>query len=246
MIIEYHRPHNLNEALALLARKVPTTKPLAGGTIISHRCKESIAVVDLQTLGLKKISCSKKNVSIGAMVTLQEIVENPKIPQELRSIAQLETSRNLRNMGTLGGCIVTGNGRSMINAALLCLDAVVMTEPGDNKILYQDWLNRKKGAMQGNLITSIEIKPRLLKFVCIRKTPKDLPLISVFVTRIKKDALRIVIGGNCSAPFTINPVVNTEKELAKVYTQGNFKNVTKDYFCAVTPVLISRLKEEIK
>lgn len=246
MIIEYHRPHNLNEALALLARKVPTTKPLAGGTIISHRCKENIAVVDLQALGLKKISSNAKFVSIGAMVTLQEIVENPKIPQELCNIAQLETSRNLRNMGTLGGCIVTGDGRSMINAALLCLDAVVITEPGGNRILYQDWLDRKKGVMQGNLITSIEINPRPLKFTCIRKTPKDMPLISIFVSQTKKDTLRIVIGGNCSAPFTMNPLVNVEKELAKVYTQGNFKNVTKDYFCAVTPVMISRMKEEIK
>lgn len=245
MIIEYHRPQNLNDALTLLARKTPITKPLAGGTVLSQKHKEQYAVVDLQALELGKITSSAKKISIGTMATLQEIVENPKIPQELRDIVQLESSRNLRNMGTLGGCIVTGDGRSMVNAALLCLNAALIIEPGSKKILFQDWIHRKKEIMKGSLITTVAIDPMPLKFACIRKAPKDIPMLGVFMRKSRNDILRIVINGNCILPFLLSSNKKIPDELIKIHSEYRFKDISKEYFYGVIPVLIHRLKEEL-
>jgi len=53
MVTSYFRPHSLDEAIHLLSQ--PSTFPLGGGTLLSHRSDHSIVVVDLQALGLNKI-----------------------------------------------------------------------------------------------------------------------------------------------------------------------------------------------
>jgi CO/xanthine dehydrogenase FAD-binding subunit len=246
MIIEYHRPQKLAEALALLSRQTPKTKPLAGGTNIAHMRRRQFAVVDLQALGLDKIIQSGKVFSIGSMATLQQIVNETKIASELREIALLETSRNLRNMGTIGGSLVTADGRSMITAALLCLDTQLVIEPGCKKIPIQDWLNRKKNEYQGCLITSVEIPNRNFIFDCVRKTPKDLPLLSILISKFKKDELRIVIGGKCTQPFLVPDNHNLKKKLEDGYAKYQFKEISKEYFCQVSSLMIDRMKENLK
>ena len=52
MILEYHRPKTVKEALQLLNRSTPLTRPLAGGTVLNQPGQEAMAVVDLQSLGL--------------------------------------------------------------------------------------------------------------------------------------------------------------------------------------------------
>ena len=53
MIIAYHRPQTLDEALTLLSR--PNTFPLGGGTLLSHSKADSVEVIDLQALGLNSL-----------------------------------------------------------------------------------------------------------------------------------------------------------------------------------------------
>jgi CO/xanthine dehydrogenase FAD-binding subunit len=245
MIIEYHRPGSMADAIALLARKTPKTLPLAGGTDISHRRREQFAVVDLQGLGLNKISGNSKKITIGAMATIQQIVENPKIPEDMRRIAQLEAGKNLRNMGTLGGCIMTGDGRSMIIATLLCLDAILFIEPGSKKMIFRECLEQRK-RLKESVITTVELDNRPIKFACIRKTPKDLPLLSVFLTSLQNKELRVAIGGRCSIPSLLNPSDKFPQSLDKIYNQYEYKEISKEYFCTVVPILIERLKEELK
>ncbi len=40
MIIEYHRPETLEQALALLSRKNPPTLPLGGGSYLSRHTSD--------------------------------------------------------------------------------------------------------------------------------------------------------------------------------------------------------------
>ena len=50
MIIEYHRPQTLEDALARLARTEPVTLPLAGGSALNRPSAEAVAAGDLQSL----------------------------------------------------------------------------------------------------------------------------------------------------------------------------------------------------
>ena len=66
MIIEYQRPKNIREALALLARKQPTSYPMGGGTYLNRNLEEKYAVVDLQSLGLGSIVKQGNFIEVGA------------------------------------------------------------------------------------------------------------------------------------------------------------------------------------
>ena len=74
MIIEYHRPETLQDALALLARSEPVTLPLAGGTALDHSSAQQLVVVDLQALKLDAIRSRRNFLDLGAMVKLQSLM----------------------------------------------------------------------------------------------------------------------------------------------------------------------------
>jgi len=75
MIIEYHRPQTLEDALALLARTELITLPMAGGSALNRPSAEAMAAVDLQSLGLDTISKRANNIDLGAMLTLQALLD---------------------------------------------------------------------------------------------------------------------------------------------------------------------------
>src|SRR3990172_8837708 len=96
MITNYIRPQTLEEVIKLLSN--PNTRPLGGGTILSHQGDESIAVVDLQGIALNKIHKAGNNLEIGATVTLQALVENPYTINAFKTAINLTAPLNLRNM----------------------------------------------------------------------------------------------------------------------------------------------------
>ena len=83
MITAYHRPRSIAEALRLIERSSPVTLPLGGGSVLSHQRGEEIEVVDLQALGLNRISRSGNSLAIGATVTLQQLLESLDIPKAM-------------------------------------------------------------------------------------------------------------------------------------------------------------------
>lgn len=123
MITAYHRPQSLDEALALITRRTPSTLPLGGGTLLSHGWAEFVEVVDLQALGLNRIRRIGNALEIGATASLQSLVEEREIPAAMHTALKLEAPLNLRNSATAAGTIVTGDGRSTFTCALLALDA---------------------------------------------------------------------------------------------------------------------------
>lgn len=246
MIIEYHRPQKLAEALTLLARKSPKTKVLAGGTEISHLSSEKFAVVDLQSLGLNKITKTDQKIGIGATVTLQQLVDEKAVPLKIREAAQLEYSQNLRNMGTVGGDLVTADARSMLLASFLCLDARLIFEPGNRKLSIEEWLDSRKGIQPGSLITKIEFDDKPFTFTAVRKSPKDSPIVSIFGCVQKNGKLRIAVGGNGKYPFLLDESSDIKKGLLAGYTKYSFNNVNLEYFHYVVPELIIRVKEVLK
>jgi CO/xanthine dehydrogenase FAD-binding subunit len=209
MITLYHRPATLEEALTLLAR--PNTRPLGGGTVLSHPGDESFAVVDLQALGLNKIHKSGDHLEIGATVTLQTLLESPHTPAALKAAIKLETPLNLRNMGTVAGTLVTCDGRSPFAAVMLALDAKITVVSAESSVVsLGDFLPLRVGAdnipagggvRQGSLITLLKI-PLLTKlaFETVARTLDDKPIICAALAQWPSGRTRLVIGGWGSSP----------------------------------------------
>jgi CO/xanthine dehydrogenase FAD-binding subunit len=157
MISEYHRPAKIEEVLALLSRKTPKTVPLGGGTSISQsRQKEDLAVVDLQSLGMREIEVSDGKLNIGANVTLQQFIANNQVSTAFRTAAQMECNYNLRQMATIGGTIASFSGRSAFHALLLATEAEIELEPRKNILRYSEFIKPEKHAEPG-FISSISI-----------------------------------------------------------------------------------------
>ena len=200
MITEYHRPQTLEEALKLLS--APNTRPLGGGTVLTHPGDESFAVVDLQALSLDKVHKSGNHLEIGATVTLQTLLESAHSPAALKTAIELEAPLNLRTMGTLAGALVTCDGRSPFAVVMLALDARLTVE-GEQSIVYGlgDLLPVRQDFLKGKLITKIEIPLQTkLSFETVARSPADKPIVCTALAQWPSSRTRLVIGGWGIAP----------------------------------------------
>lgn len=197
MIIEYHRPHTMEEALSLLGRSAPPTVPLGGGTSLSRYRKQSIAVVDIQALPLHATRVEGQNLKIGAGVKLQALLEDPQSPAVLADVIRAEASHNLRQMATAGGTLVSGGGHSPFAAVCLALDAQLTWEPGGKEISLGDWLATKKADLPfGALMTQITLPLNArAAYHAVGRSPADVALVMASAARWPSGRTRIVIGG---------------------------------------------------
>ncbi len=201
MIIQYHRPRTLEEALALLSH--PDTRPLGGGTVLTQKSKESFSVVDLQALGLDKLHESGNELEIGAATHLQTLLESPLVTKALQAAIRLETPLNLRNMGTVAGTLMTCDGHSPFCVVMLALDTKcwLMTLNETLTISLGDLLLLRNEFLRGKLITKIQIPLNVkLAFETIARTPADKPIVCVALAQWPSRRTRLAIGGWGQAP----------------------------------------------
>ncbi len=132
-LVEYHWVEHIDDALLLLGRLDMKTVPLAGGTHLLGLHDDSIeAVIDLRDLGLAYISEDNRGIHIGAMTTLQQLVDDPLLKEFAagllaRAALVSSSSRLVRNCATLGGTLATGiASQADLLTALVALDAEVI------------------------------------------------------------------------------------------------------------------------
>jgi CO/xanthine dehydrogenase FAD-binding subunit len=204
MIIEYHRPDSIEEALKLLARKRPVTVPLGGGTVLNAPSDDQVAVVDLQYLGLDKVAKKGSMLKVGAVATLESLLASPGIPEALIKAIRHEATYNLRQVSTIAGALVTAGGRSPFTTALLALDPQLTWQPGDEKQPLGDFLPLRGEPGPGLLISEVSfpLKPRLA-YEYVARSPADLPIVCVAVARWASGRTRIVLGGYGSSPMAV-------------------------------------------
>jgi CO/xanthine dehydrogenase FAD-binding subunit len=246
MITEYLRPGTLEEAIKLLDRKAPLTLPLGGGSVLSKSHANSIAVVDLQSLGLNQILISGEKIEIGATATLSEIETTI---DDLKKVIRLQAGKNQRNSGTLVGLANVADGRSPLLTYLLALDAQLVWEPGNKTISLADWLPQRGTWHEAKLITKV-LLPRVdVVFDSVARTPKDLPLVAVAVARWASGRMRVAIGGFGPLPLLVfdgNDLSYIARAVDDVLTNAEDMWATADYRRTVGKVLTDRLVSEIK
>ncbi len=209
-IIEYLRPGTMDAAVKALSRKTPRTVPLGGGTDLPHNSKEAFAVVDLQGLGLNKISQEGAFITVGATATLQSVFDAEIISPVLAEVIRLEATSNRRQIATLGGTLIASNGRSPLATIFMAMDANLVWEPGGYEIGFGDWLavrDSSRGAVidhPGLILVTVKWPARMeLAFHKVSRTPADLPLLCVAVAGWASGRRRIVAGGYGRSPILV-------------------------------------------
>jgi probable selenate reductase FAD-binding subunit len=255
--LEYHRPKTLTEALELLDRGVP----LAGGTELTPRRDEISAVIDLQELGLDYLESQSGGIAIGATVKLQTMIETDELlPSTLREACRSEASLNLRNMATLGGTIMSADGRSPVATVLLAMDAQVIIEPGSVAVSLEELLDQRDRDGFHGLITEIRLKlPEILRYEQVSRAPADRPLVCVAMARFASDGAekwyRVVLGGGGSSPILVREAeaslsegedINIAADAAhRAYTSAGDTWASGEYRAHAAGVLVRRLAMEI-
>lgn len=122
---------NAQHAAVLLAEHGPAARLLAGGTDLLVELKEAAVVpkvvIDLsRAVDLKRIALTEAGLSIGALATHAEVMASPRVREHApvlvdaaRSVGAVQT----RNLGTLGGNLVSGVPSMDGGPALFALDA---------------------------------------------------------------------------------------------------------------------------
>lgn len=196
MIVEYHRPETLDEALKLLARETPRTRPLGGGTVLSAPNGAEFAVVDLQLLGLNKISSTSKLLRAGATATLQDLLQLDKINPALAKSLELEATRTLRQSSSVAGSLVAADGRSPFAIASLALDAQLVLEPDKETRSYGEILPLRAESLQARLISEVQFPNQVaLSYQYVARTPTDLPIVAVALAVWPAGRTRLALGG---------------------------------------------------
>jgi len=161
-------------AVALLAEHGPSAKVLAGGTDLLVDLKSAPhvprVVIDIsRAKDLKQIAITDQGLSIGALVTHTEIMRSPLIRDLIpvlvdaaHSIGAVQT----RNLGTLGGNLVTGVPSMDSGPALYALEALVTVvgAAGRRQLPLAEFFSapRKTVLKLGELLAEIVIPKRNL------------------------------------------------------------------------------------
>lgn len=111
---EYAAPRSTKEALALLSTKPGESEILAGGTDLLSLMKERIhtpeRLISLKNLSeLYGVSSEGDNLRIGAMATIDDLLQNSQLRDRYPSLIQAAEGiggDQMRSMGTVGGEIL--------------------------------------------------------------------------------------------------------------------------------------------
>ncbi len=132
---DFYAAKDASEAVALLAQHGPAVKVIAGGTDLLADLKFASAshapkvVVDISRADdLRGIDTTEQGLRIGALVTHTEIMRSPVIRDlfpALVDAAHTIGAVQTRNLGTLGGNLVTAVPSMDSGPTLVALDAIV-------------------------------------------------------------------------------------------------------------------------
>lgn len=129
---DYYEPKTVVEACNLMA--LDGAKAVAGGTDLVVQIKRGAqrptVVVNLKNINaLKGVSSNEKGIFVGALTSITEIAESPKINTYWSSVAigadNIGTPQ-VRNLGTIGGNICNSSPCADTVPGLLVADAVVV------------------------------------------------------------------------------------------------------------------------
>jgi aerobic carbon-monoxide dehydrogenase medium subunit len=168
---DYHRPTNLNEAVALLSGFDADARVIAGGHSLIPMMKLRLAtpshLIDLAAVKeLRGIRAEGGDIVIGAMTTQHELIASELLAARLpivRETALLIADPQVRYLGTLGGNVANGDPGNDMPALMMCLGAVYMLQGkgGERQIAARDYYQGAyaTAAQLDEILTAVRITP---------------------------------------------------------------------------------------
>ncbi len=198
----YHRAGSVAEARALLDG-AEEAKILAGGQTLLPTMKQGLAapsdLVDLRGIAaLRGVTVDGGSVTIGAMTTHAEVAAHDGLARLCPALAALAGGIGdpaVRHMGTIGGSVANNDPAADYPAALLALDAVVVTDareiPAEEYFagLFTTALD------EGEIVTSVRFTaPGRAAYAKFPNPASRYAMVGVFVAKTGDD-VRVAVTG---------------------------------------------------
>ena len=253
---QHKKADSLANAAALLAQT--NGKLLAGGQSLVAAMKLRLAqpgtLIDLS--GIKELHGIRREgdaVVIGAMTRHADVAASSEVRGAIPALAALAEGigdRQVRNMGTIGGSIANNDPASDYPAAVLALNATVVTNK--RRIAADDFFKGLYETALGDdeIITAVSFP--VAKKAAYSKFPQPasrFALVGVFVAQTS-NGVRVAVTGAGPSVFRVKPI---EDALAKSFTADAAKAVSipaaglntdihgsAEYRAHLVPVLASR------
>ncbi len=142
-VAEFITPASLVDALSVKKDRGAAARVIAGGTDLILRMRDKVLspslLIDLRRLSLDGIALTDEGLSLGAYVSLSQVLESadiekhfPALPAACREFA----GPPIRNRATLGGNIVNASPAADLVPPLIAYDAnIVLSSSGGERVL---------------------------------------------------------------------------------------------------------------
>jgi len=227
----YHRPSNLAEAAKLAG--TGEAKIVAGGMTLVPTMKQRLAqpsdLVDLAGIAeLKGIKIDGSTVTIGAMTTHNDVAHSADVKKTIPALAALAEGigdPQVRNRGTIGGSISNNDPAADYPAALVGLDATVVTNK--RKIKADEFF---KGMFEtalgdGEIVTAVSFpKPEKAGYAKFPNPASRYAMVGVMVAKTA-GGVRVAVTGAGASVFRQKDM---EKALSANFSADAIKSTKTD------------------
>ncbi|MGE5669336.1 MAG: FAD binding domain-containing protein [Betaproteobacteria bacterium] len=229
---EYRRARSVADASALIAKT--GGKALAGGQSLIAAMKLRLAqpgtLVDLSGIAeLQAIRREGDAVLIGAMTRHADVGSSETVRRGIPSLAALAEGigdRQVRNMGTIGGSIANNDPAADWPAALVALNATVVT--GKRRIPAGEFFRGmyETALADDEIIAAVSFPlPKKAAYAKFPNPASRFALVGVFVAQLADGSVRVAVTGAAPAVFRASGI---EAALAASFTADAAKQVKVD------------------
>ena len=224
----YHNAQSLEDALEWAATH-PDFLLMCGSTDVAVTLKKQKTVkgiIDINALDeLRYIDRSEKEVRIGALTTITEILEDEKIGRFLpllTAASQQFASRQIRNLATLGGNIANASPAADLSTVLLVLDASITlgSTAGKRTIVLKDlFCGYKCTKLDHEIILAITIPLQKHTWYYRKTGVRERLNIAKVSLAVAKSSRGYAIGG-----ASLNPYAVRFSHLEQLLNSGKFSD----------------------
>ena len=216
-----------------------------GGGLTFKNYEDNIIAIDLQDLNLDQITVESSTVNIGAATPLEKVKSFLTRYHGLNKAMAIEASKNIRNVGTIGGLVMSKNSRSPFLNCLNSMRTKIFFEPGNIHVELDDFI---RGKNHDNLLVrtlSLHL-PKEIIFDFVSRSPLDIPIISVAIS-VYEDERRISCNGFRNGPFLFSFNSSEKINIKHIVTQIDISDdiwASAAYKKMALEMLISRNAKE--
>ncbi|MCS7142620.1 MAG: FAD binding domain-containing protein [Aigarchaeota archaeon] len=213
---EVYAPSDLKTALHLKSRYRDDLHVVAGGTLsvrlMSANAIETKNLMLLERLPLSFIRVSGRNVQIGAMTRLIDLIDN-RLPKALVLAARSVRGLSIKSMATVGGNVFSPSPGCDVATALMALDAHLTLQSMNRKRsvpLEKFYRGPLKYSIRSNeLVAMITVRnpPQYSTFTKLTPLPNSGPTIASVAIALdvnKREIVRrasVAVGGITTHPY---------------------------------------------